>query len=706
MRARAVSLALLLTALAAAAPPQPVITPYGANSFRVQWAPPGLPVVNSSYSPFLDAPVSSTPSSTAGNVHVNGNLRVTADAATGLIFATRVHDGAVVFNATALVFGQPRAGGRLPSAQLDAAGVGAGETLVGGGQLGLTGRATLALPFEADYVASEYYRINSGRTALLPLFFSSAGYGVMVAQQGYGNLRVDRAPNTSAFNAYSTATVELWITTVPAPAAAPAAAAPAAAAVHAVVPLLRQYADAVGHAPPMPAFAAGFIASKDRYRNQSQLLDVAHGYVDRGIPLSVLVIDWFHWANLGDMSLDPRCWPDPAGMVDELRGLGVELMTTHWPFMSPSSVHRAAFEAAGALAVNVSSGAADTFWQYLQNGSLITTLSPATANLTAAAWWAGYGRFGVRAMWLDETEPDRTAAANEGLDRGAWRYEGAAAVEVGPTWRQQWLRTMTGVLADAHGYGNFFLLSRSAWLGTAKYGHSLWSGDTDSSWDGLAAQVPTMLGAGLSGIGLWTSDLGGYKPTMQPFDASLEELLVRWAQFASVSPLMRLHGHRNGGPPADDVCMQTNGFNEPWTLFAQNTTASVARADAFVAAIRWREQLRNYVLDAQAAWAATGAPMAAPVWLAFPADAACAPPADGSGDGACGDAFVLGDSWLAKPVTTYQQQSAWAWLPRLPAGEYWTYAFGAQTAYGQGPVNVTVATPIDEFPLFYVNRAR
>jgi hypothetical protein len=37
-----------------------------------------------------------------------------------------------------------------------------------------------------------------------------------------------------------------------------------------------------------------------------------------------------------------------------------------------------AFEAACALAVNVSSGAADTFWQYLQNGSLITTLLPAT----------------------------------------------------------------------------------------------------------------------------------------------------------------------------------------------------------------------------------------------------------------------------------------------------------------------------------------
>ena len=37
-----------------------------------------------------------------------------------------------------------------------------------------------------------------------------------------------------------------------------------------VLALLRNYADAVGHAPLMPSFAAGFIASKDRYNTQKQ----------------------------------------------------------------------------------------------------------------------------------------------------------------------------------------------------------------------------------------------------------------------------------------------------------------------------------------------------------------------------------------------------------------------------------------------------
>ena len=95
-----------------------------------------------------------------------------------------------------------------------------------------------------------------------------------------------------------------------------------------------------------------------------------------------------------------------------------------------------------------------------------------------------------------------------------------------------------------------------------------------------------------------------YSPTMQALDPSLQELYVRWFQFGSVSPLMRLHGHRGFEPNNDPVCMQTNGDNEPWTLV--NTTENY---NAIVAAIRWRDQQRNYVMDTQLENSATNAPM-------------------------------------------------------------------------------------------------
>ena len=65
------------------------------------------------------------------------------------------------------------------------------------------------------------------------------------------------------------------------------------------------------------------------------MLEVARGYVKRGLPISVIVIDYMHWQHLGDWRLNkgnwPKgggpdgdgthgvCWPDPKAMVDELK---------------------------------------------------------------------------------------------------------------------------------------------------------------------------------------------------------------------------------------------------------------------------------------------------------------------------------------------------------------------------------------------------
>jgi alpha-D-xyloside xylohydrolase len=685
----------------------PQVDPWGPNSFRVRWAAQDYPLIESTYTPFVPqttvSAISTFNKSSDVTSYVNGNLQINVDTTSGLITVIRISDSVTLMQQTALKWAQsscygapcPNGGAGLPpSAQVEFKGYLDTEIWFGGGEQGTRPQVILESPFTRDYADSEYYGYNAGRQAFIPLFFSTLGYGILNAQPGYGQLSLSPSSSNqpSFFNASSIRVVDFWFTTTP--------STPVynSTTPHPFLSLLDQYADAVGHAPLMPAFASGFIASKDRYRNQSQFLNVAHGYIDRNIPISMLTCDWFHWPELGDMAFKPECWEDPQSMVDELRALGIETMVTHWPFMSSNSSHRQEYENAGALAINATSGTADMFWEYLQNGALITTFSDATRALTEANWNAGYGKYGIRAMWLDETEPDRTGPADHALRIGQWIYEGTNAVELGPTWRQQWLRTMTGTLEHNYGFGNFFLLSRSAWIGTAKYGHAVWSGDTDSSWDELHQQISTMLGAGISGIGLWTSDLGGYSPTMQPFDPKLEELYVRWAQFASVSPLMRLHGHRNGGPPDDPVCMQTNGDNEPWTLFQGGESSP--NYLAMVSAIRWREQKRNYVMDMQALWSKTNAPMCSPIWLLFPGDTVCAPSVQN--DGVCADAFMFGTDYLVKPVTKYQQNSTWVWLPQLSLNQYWTNVFTGDNL-GNGNVNITVSTPISTFPLFMRN---
>ena len=109
-------------------------------------------------------------------------------------------------------------------------------------------------------------------------------------------------------------------------------------------------------------------------------------------------------------------------------------------------------------------------------------------------------------------------------------------------------------------------------------------------------------------------------------------------------------------------------------------------------------------MDLQLEHTRSNLPMIAPVWLHFPGEAACAFTASGADNEACAGAFMLGEDWLAKPVTVYGQVQSWVWLPLLPAGESWVENF-SQANLGQGGRNVTLATPVSVFPLFYRERA-
>ena len=91
------------------------------------------------------------------------------------------------------------------------------------------------------------------------------------------------------------------------------------------------YAKLTGFPSMMPDWAMGFWQCKLRYQTQDELLAVAREYKRRGLPLSVIVIDFFHWPKQGDWKFDPECWPDPAAMVRELKSMGVELMVSIWP---------------------------------------------------------------------------------------------------------------------------------------------------------------------------------------------------------------------------------------------------------------------------------------------------------------------------------------------------------------------------------------
>ncbi|MDZ7347069.1 MAG: DUF4968 domain-containing protein [candidate division KSB1 bacterium] len=89
-----------------------------------------------------------------------------------------------------------------------------------------------------------------------------------------------------------------------------------------------------GKAPMMPKWAMGFWQCRQRYQSQEELLGVVEEFRRRGIPLDVIVQDWFYWPEdkWGDHEFDPTRFPDPEGMVRRLHDeLHARIMISVWP---------------------------------------------------------------------------------------------------------------------------------------------------------------------------------------------------------------------------------------------------------------------------------------------------------------------------------------------------------------------------------------
>ncbi|UJR16936.1 hypothetical protein I4U23_003834 [Adineta vaga] len=117
----------------------------------------------------------------------------------------------------------------------------------------------------------------------IPWYIHTSGFGFLWNQPGYGSFDV-QADTKIMWTANATHQLDLWITTIPAEETISSLFYPI---------LMKNYVDVIGHPNPLPQFASGFWQSKNRYRTQQELLEVAKGYYDRQIPVSVIVSTGF-----------------------------------------------------------------------------------------------------------------------------------------------------------------------------------------------------------------------------------------------------------------------------------------------------------------------------------------------------------------------------------------------------------------------------
>lgn len=450
--------------------------------------------------------------------------------------------------------------------------------------------------------------------------------------------------------------------------------------------IMQKYADVTGYPPMLPDFASGFWQCKMRYENQEELMKAAREYKRRKLPLSVIVVDFMHWTRQGDWKWDKKYWPNPAGMIRELKAMGVELMVSVWPTVNYLSENF--WEMFGRrMLVRTKQGAAilNTFPDtpathdmnvIYQSPALLHFYDPTNPEARKFIWSKlkkNYYDIGCRVFWLDACEPDIYPDHQENLR--FWAGDAKTLLNRYPLYHQQ---AVYDGLREA-GEKDIITLCRSGWAGSQRYGAAIWSGDIQSTWEDLERSVVAGQNMAMSGIPWWTTDIGGFYGGKIE-DKGFRELLVRWFQYGAFCPLFRNHGFRE--PWRSDIFSGTH--NEVWS-FGEKVY------DLIVPWLRLREKLRPYVMKQMKAAHEKGLPPMRPLFFDFPDDPeAC----DAQ------DQFLFGPDILVAPVTKAKQTKRKVYLPK---GTDWICAWSGKKY--QGGKTLIVPAPLERIPVFIKGKA-
>ncbi len=496
--------------------------------------------------------------------------------------------------------------------------------------------------------------------ASVPFLLSSKGYGFLWNNPAVGSVTLGK--NITTWRAQSTKVLDYWITAGDTPAQ-----------------IEETYASVTGTVPMMPDYGMGFWQCKLRYQTQEELLQVAREYKKRGLPISVIVVDFFHWPYEGEWKFDPEYWPDPDAMVKELEGMGIELMVSIWPTVDYQS---------------------ENFQEMKENGYLINTergfpiglrcfsdtLHYDATNPEARKYLWGkvkqnYYDKGIKIFWLDEAEPEYSI-----YDFDHYRYHLGPNVQIGNSYPKFYAQTFYEGM-EAEGQTNIVNLLRCAWAGSQKYGALVWSGDIHSSFESLRNQFAAGLNMGIAGIPWWTTDIGGFHGG-NAADPEFREVLVRWFEYGAFCPVMRLHGDREPHKaPMSDVrggrCA-SGADNEVWSYGEE--VYEICKKYLFL-----RERMRPYTEALMKEAHEKGSPVIRPLFYGFPEDQRA---------WEVEDQYLFGGDILVAPILYSGQRERQVYLP---AGTQWTHVWTGEKM--EGGQTVTVDAPIDQIPLFVKDEA-
>ncbi len=452
-----------------------------------------------------------------------------------------------------------------------------------------------------------------------------------------------------------------------------------------------------GHVPMVPLWSYGFIQSRERYKSSRELLEVLRGYRSRGVPIDCVIQDWQYWGNnyqWNAMEFLNDDFRDAQAMIDEVHERNARLMISIWASFGPMTKPFRELDEKGLLfdfATWPQSGLPD--WPpRMDYPSGVKPYNPYSQEARDIYWkhLMRLEQMGIDAWWMDSTEPDHNDFKESDLDvetgMGSFRRVRNAFPIV----------SVEGVADNQKKVSprRVMILTRSAYAGQQRTGANTWSGDVNSSWSVLRAQIPAGLGFALTGNPNFNTDCGGFfpggynrrgAPATCSTNPLFQELYVRWLQYGAFSPMMRSHGETSR--------------REIWEF--GNPGEPVY--DAIASTIRLRYSLLPYIYGVAHEVSASDGTFQRALVMDFPADKAV---------WERGDEFLFGRSLLVAPVlhaqytperTTFDttpvdfspERSTEVYLPQgCDWYDFWT---GERLKGGQ---TITRPTHLDTVPLY------
>ncbi|MCX6872458.1 MAG: DUF5110 domain-containing protein [Verrucomicrobia bacterium] len=397
---------------------------------------------------------------------------------------------------------------------------------------------------------------------------------------------------------------------------------------------LAEYARLTGHAPLPPRWALGYMQSHRTLAGPDEMLEVARTFREKNLPCDALIFLGTGYCpagwNTGHGSLDfnPRTFDHPEENLQQLHDLNFKVV------------------------LHVNQPPKTLFGAALDEGSD----SPAHIG----NYWARHKsamRLGVDGWWPDDGDELPIEAR---LARHRCYLEGPLATR--PNVRP-------------------WSLHRTGYAGVQRYGGWIWSGDVDSHWETLAAQVAVGLNHSLSLSPYWGTDTGGFFPTKE----LTGELYARWFEFSAFCPLFRSHGRTWqlrlpwGWERGEFGPIEHDTSPEPSEL---HNTAIEPICRKYLE-LRYRFLTYNEALCREAH--DTGWPLMRVLWLHYPHDARAVNR---------GDEYLWGRDVLVAPVLTKGATERKLYLPACDWYDYWT---GERHA---GQCELTRKVDLATLPLF------